>query len=84
MAANHVAQAILLKGPRDSDALWKARDTWAATGTMTATPEDIRRWGLQAQDIADQERRRVAKARGDAFVKWTEEAWSSKAGEIFE
>eukprot|EP00972_Heterocapsa_arctica_P011427 1675091-Heterocapsa_arctica.AAC.1 len=51
---------------------------------MAATPEDIRGWEFQAQDIADQERRRVAKARGHAFVKWTEEAMSTKAGKIFE
>eukprot|EP00972_Heterocapsa_arctica_P030428 4481134-Heterocapsa_arctica.AAC.1 len=50
---------------------------------MAATPDDIRTWGKQAQEIADLERRRVAKERGKAFEKWTHEAWSTKPGQIF-
>eukprot|EP00972_Heterocapsa_arctica_P046397 6847566-Heterocapsa_arctica.AAC.1 len=51
---------------------------------MVALPETIRQWGFLAQDISDQESRRVAKARGEAFVKLTEEAWTTKPGQIFE
>eukprot|EP00972_Heterocapsa_arctica_P095956 14158648-Heterocapsa_arctica.AAC.1 len=84
VAAEHVARAILHKGPRNSEELWIARDIWAATGTLTASLDDIKRWGLEAQAIAGQERRKVAKARGDAFVKWSAEAWSTKPGEIYD
>eukprot|EP00972_Heterocapsa_arctica_P069084 10207631-Heterocapsa_arctica.AAC.1 len=33
--------------------------------------------------MADTERRRVAKETGKAFEKWTQEAWSTKPGKIF-
>eukprot|EP00972_Heterocapsa_arctica_P066736 9848072-Heterocapsa_arctica.AAC.1 len=83
-AAGKVAYAILLKGPSNSDELWKARDTWTATGSQAASPEEVKKWGLEAEKIVACERRRVAKARGDAFVKWAEEAWRTKPGNIYE
>eukprot|EP00972_Heterocapsa_arctica_P028706 4222790-Heterocapsa_arctica.AAC.1 len=56
----------------------KSREPWRLPLT-----DDIRTWGKQAQEIADTERRRVAKERGKAFEKWTHEAWSTKPGTIF-
>eukprot|EP00972_Heterocapsa_arctica_P091215 13459725-Heterocapsa_arctica.AAC.1 len=84
VAAERVAHAIMHKGPRDSEDILIARDIWAASGNLAASHDDIKKWGLEAEAIAGQERRRVAKARGDAFVNWSAEAWTTKPGKIYD